>query len=624
MKMKNNFITLIVLAMLLNLVPLQPAFSQTIDDEATEIVDDYNDYSDNGDDNDDDYTDNNDVDDYVDDNDDAENDDVENDYNLDNGENGEYKRHLQELEDAPIHEVSSSEEIIAIINNMANNEAARIVLTQDIEAPSSPIVLEGGRKIVLSSNQSEHWAMTKIEGTGPHFVAREQGTTLVLENIIIQSQESREDPSRPTTVNRGGIVSGSPGAGATIIVDGAIIRNNGSTGHVSALHLANRTTFIMYSGQIYNNGNGQSTLEHAGGGAMSLMLGSTATIYGGEFHSNVTPQMGGAIFVSGSWAHTSALNIYGGRFYNNSAAQGGAFLVSLNAIANVMGGEFIDNIATYGGAFYLDYFENAHPMEPIWNENYLGIHDGVRIINNHSRADGGAIYNALPMEALDISSGVYFARNTAGNGAHRPPETRPVNINSATTTLFDHPLNNFDVAFTEGDAYTLEDVAQITIDAQQNREITINRILNDLHYTTYRDLDDLRINFPLATNVHLNSENISVNLPNEEWSYQIDDDDAEQITVTIQIPYEENDDDDDNGDNNNNDNDNANNNNDDNGNNNNNDNNNANNNNDDAKNNDDQLIQTGMNTVAVLLLVGLAVGGLGIAISLRKKANNDD
>ena len=579
MKVKNSLIKLLATVMLLSLIPIQQAFSQSIYGESARITVNHNDNSSNHD-----------------------------------SEVAVAVKELQELHDSREEEILefdiySGTQLKVLIDTLPNNARAIMTLTQDIETPSTAIVVRNGKHITIRSDQEEHWAMTKSAGEGFHLGVL--GATLVVENVILQSRVSVSDDSPPIR-HRGGISSGQVATDGLVevvpdgmvIIDGAIIRNNVSHGHESALHLSHNTTFIMYSGQIYNNFNlyGASENFDFGGGMMSL-FNSTATFYGGEIHSNSTGnQHGVAGYLSfGGAVHLSraTVNIYGGRFHNNTAVYGGAFSVTRGSELNIMGGEIFGNTAAYGGAISVHYIASNN----YYYENYLTIHDEVVITDNHSKIDGGAIYNGIALiDTINISSGAYFARNTAGNGAYQPPETRPTNINSATTSIFDHLLNNFDINFTEGDVLTLEDATRITIDAQENREITINRMI-DINYSIIRDSASFRINFPRNSNVHLDAP-IIVNLPNAEWNYQIESSGAEQMTVTIQSPY----DDGANGDNG----DGAN---GDNG---------ASNNNDinDSDNNNNvsnQLVQTGMNTVAVTLLFGLAMSGIGVTISLKKK-----
>ena len=296
-----------------------------------------------------------------------------------------------------------------------------------------------------------------------------------------QSSATPTNATRARMTMSGGTISGhnagDGGAvwgwrGAYMNMSGGVIENNTATGSGGAIALCswggsstsmNDTMFFnMTGGTIRNN-----QAQNSGGGihgvcTPAITISGTALIYGNTAHTG----RGGGVYARAQGPNEDVryafLEIQGGRIENNQAAtSGGGVHVGIGTVNgfHMTGGTIHNNRALGtgadqgGGGISID--QSSWPDMPVMSRIA-----GGNITNNHANADGGGIFTMqhnyarpLPENAypwLVVGSAVNFDDNTAGNGSFQPPANAVAATNIATTastSAFDHALNNYDINF---------------------------------------------------------------------------------------------------------------------------------------------------------------------------------
>jgi len=228
-----------------------------------------------------------------------------------------------------------------------------------------------------------------------------------------------------------------------------------------------------------------------GGGVYTLrtqsafVLSANFIMEDGVIRYNEAYYLGGGVAVD-----TGIAIMNGGSISNNSIISAGpesggggvwvgdyiAFIMGVNPIFTMSGGEIIGNTAnTIGGGIYISEGEvnisgNAEIINNTATENGGGIYltengtldivDGS-IVNNATDGNGGGIFTEIyeigPLPTpgiaysnITIGEDVIFNNNTAGNGAYPPPVNAVdfIDIQFASTSVYNHPLNNYDINYT--------------------------------------------------------------------------------------------------------------------------------------------------------------------------------
>lgn len=228
--------------------------------------------------------------------------------------------------------------------------------------------------------------------------------------------------------------------GTFTVTDSSIYGNIAENG--GGVLVKEGSTFAMTSGSIRNN------VAHWGGGVSIQysffirnvdVLGGTFTMTGGSIHDN-TAEYGGGVYVSGfrtwGWGLDGSFIMTGGSIHNNTAEYGGGVYVESFGDLTTEGGTIRDNLASRDGG---GIFTSRHDYAPI-------LRDGA-------------------YENLTIGSLTIFSGNRAGNGAFRPPSNWGItNIDTIFSSIFDHPLNNWDINFVYGLHYDgLPTVTEVVI-----------------------------------------------------------------------------------------------------------------------------------------------------------------
>jgi predicted outer membrane repeat protein len=213
-----------------------------------------------------------------------------------------------------------------------------------------------------------------------------------------------DDASDANTATYGGGVYSS---GSLTIDDGLISHNTATSGgsiRVSGM-------MIMDNGIISN-----STADFGGG--INIVSGATATINGGNIHSNTANASGGGIYsngtlditggtIGGDDASDANTATYGGGVYSNgsltiddglishnTAQQSGGVYININTTADITGGEISNNTAnTYGGGILIDTNATADIAGGVISNNTANTSGGGVYLNGTVNITGGEISN---------------------------------------------------------------------------------------------------------------------------------------------------------------------------------------------------------------------------------------
>jgi parallel beta-helix repeat protein/predicted outer membrane repeat protein len=186
--------------------------------------------------------------------------------------------------------------------------------------------------------------------------------------------------------------------------------------------------FHFNAGEIINN-----TASHDGGGIL-LYTSATLNMNGGKISGNNADVTGGGIcaYVDG------IANINNGSILNNTATlNGGGIALYDSTTLNLKNSTVSGNNGNTGGGIYL--------AEKV----IVNITESCSIINNTAKGDGGGIFAFKTHEHLTTSADTVFDGNKA-RAVYTPPENVLLlypNIQFASTTIMEHPLNNYDINY---------------------------------------------------------------------------------------------------------------------------------------------------------------------------------
>lgn len=206
------------------------------------------------------------------------------------------------------------------------------------------------------------------------------------------------------------------------------------------------SNFTMRDGAIRSN-----TANGDGGGvyifnnnSLTSVTTNTFTMENGTISGNTATRNGGGLYLNAVNQNISVFNMVSGAITGNTATNGGGIYGAGNSMINIQDGTVSGNTAaSNGGGIY------------VVSASTLSI--SSNITNNRAGVDGGGIFTqAANYSNLATGSATVFSGNTA-SVAHTPPadaSTLYPNIQFASTSIANHPLNNFDINFTSGVALT--------------------------------------------------------------------------------------------------------------------------------------------------------------------------
>jgi len=318
----------------------------------------------------------------------------------------------------------------AIANAPTDGTVTTIELENNFSATGGVLTIAAGQNIILTSEVGSIFTFTQATSGQRHFNVV---GSLTLENVTL---------SGPGGAVIGGGIQVTGGsltmeAGSQITNARAVGSGSGSLG--GAVYVTNGGSFMMNGGSI-----SQNSATWAGGGVL-LDQNSIFTMTDGLISQNTANSSGGGVEV-----RNSTFTMSGGIISQNTATTavsvGGG--VELKTGVFIMTGGLIDgNRTVYGGGIHADAASTV-------NISYTST-----ISNNIATGNGGGIFTTansynvtLPAGAygnLVIASTVTFAGNVAGNGARRPPANAltATQIAAAPSSIFNHPLNNFDINY---------------------------------------------------------------------------------------------------------------------------------------------------------------------------------
>ena len=243
---------------------------------------------------------------------------------------------------------------------------------------------------------------------------------------------------------------------STFTMNGGVIRNNTAPNYGAGVYILS-SPFTMTDGAISGN-----TSDYGGGLHMN---GGSFVMTGGKINDNTAITGGGGIYVS----NNNTLTLDGGEISGNSAVRGGGVYTDESEFT-VLNGEISGNTAEFsGGGVYITSSTftmggGAISGNTAKSSNGGGIYlpafstveiTGTSYITNNTapNGNGGGIY-AVDTTYTNLTTGIdtVFSGNKALN-AYVPPENAEVlypNIQFASTSITNHPLNNYDINY-EGD-----------------------------------------------------------------------------------------------------------------------------------------------------------------------------
>jgi len=256
-----------------------------------------------------------------------------------------------------------------------------------------------------------------------------------------------------TATGGGGVSFG--GTGSILEMTGGTIggtapgeANQASFG--GGLRMTNDTAIATISGNARIAGNIANATTSAEGGGGIWLQGGSLTMNGGVIEHNIATSTtgvangggGGGVAITTVAQQVSTFTMNGGAIRNNHAASNGGGVrrgSNPNAHFTMHGGEIRDNTAALdGGGLYAQGEAYRPVLEP----------------TDYARITMGP--NAV------------FTGNHAGNGAFRPPDTSAVDnrIQTTSSSVFDHPVNNFDINFRLEPRVTALTITYVTNTAQ--------------------------------------------------------------------------------------------------------------------------------------------------------------
>jgi len=324
----------------------------------------------------------------------------------------------------------------------------------------------GGSRIVMSGGTiSDNWILGDGHAGG---VQIEGTTTFIMDNGLI---------SNNTAVNRGGGVRAL--GYAEFIMNNGVIRDNIADGSANnqgggGVYLAGSAQFTLNNGTIENN------RAYRGGGVSLTSNTAVFNMHGGTIRNNRNLPRNTNPIVEGGGVRLDANSTFrmtGGIIENNRAQHGGGvwgstgsriFMENHNNITGT--GQIVRNLATIngGGIFTENWIQATGGI--IENNTASGSGGGIflgsmtantrfantRFIGNTAAHDGGAIFTVNHDYSNTMTPGsygnltienVYFNRNTASENFTPPLGLMHVNMSTTNTSVYHHPLNNYDINF---------------------------------------------------------------------------------------------------------------------------------------------------------------------------------
>lgn len=288
---------------------------------------------------------------------------------------------------------------------------------------SDTVTVRQALEITVRSAADSNWVMYQFNPNKRHF---EINGSLILENVTVDGR------------NDGGGIQ--LNRGAFCLQHGAAVQNcsaeNGGGVEVVA------GVFSIYDGDV----------------------GTGLPLKGGEIRNNTAKNGGGVYLTAGLFNMSTSTGIISG----NKADNGGGVYVKAGTY-RLTGGEVSGNEAENGGGLYLS-SGSLSMNRGIFSNNEATDNGGgiyvssaatveitgtvTSILNNSAlNGNGGGMYTEATAYSNITISRIIFRCNKA-SAAYAPPAgagTLYPNIQFAETTITEHPLNNFDINYAEGE-----------------------------------------------------------------------------------------------------------------------------------------------------------------------------
>jgi len=325
----------------------------------------------------------------------------------------------------------------AIMAAPTDGTATTISLQSSFSATGGAISIVSGQNIILASVGWRQW-FEQTNVNQRHFIVH-SGGSLTLQDVSLRGAYTTTVVSGGVEVRGGkftmeegsqisGTRAGSGGGGAVLVnssgtfnLDDGVITMS-STSWSGGAVLIDGGNFTMSGSSMITRNSGTAT-----GGGVEIRNGGIFDMYGGTISNNTIP--------------------------TGTANTGGGVEVRVGSYFTMHDGLITDNVAAYGGGVHVS------------ADSRFTMYKGT-ISYNTAAFNGGGIFssansyaNNLPENAfsnlLHIGDEVRFFGNIAKNGARRPPTNFlgsapayvPSRILTDASSIFDHPINNFDINY---------------------------------------------------------------------------------------------------------------------------------------------------------------------------------
>jgi len=277
--------------------------------------------------------------------------------------------------------------------------------------------------------------------------------------------ENNSTPNHGGGLAIGGLSSPPASSHVTISGDVRIIGNTAAGG--GGVSFGGTDAILeMTGGAIGGTGQGEANQATIGGGLRMTNASATATISGnariaGNRATATTNTEGGG----GIWLQGGSITMGGSAAIEYNTAIGTAGITNGGAgggVAITTVAQQVSNFTMTGGTIRYNHAERGGGVQRGSSTNaHFTMHSG-EIRDNTADLDGGGLYaqgeayrpvlEAADYARITIGAGAVFSGNRAGNGAFRPPDTTAVDsrIQTTSSSVFDHPINNFDINFRYG------------------------------------------------------------------------------------------------------------------------------------------------------------------------------
>ncbi len=385
-----------------------------------------------------------------------------------------------------------------VLKNVLGSSAGKAVLIGDGLAPEvgGTFNMNGGLITGVSIDSPVLCYYGTINMSGNASISENEAPAISMIGAALNMTGNAAISNNTTSRTGAGVLAGAKSVINMGLYEGDtphISGNTSTSNYGGGLHLDQSSLNVGASAWISNN-----TAETMGGGV--LLNRSTLTMHGNARVSGNTSRqgVGGGIFATRSTVHlTDNAAVFGNAVMADDGRGGGIYLQSTPSLLTIADAAAVyDNKAAYGAGIFLHVETEMQMSGGAVRDNvanldgggvYIcgkatisgGVADGNRTVNGNGggvyltgegiaaisaaavtnnlapNGNGGGIYSEISPDFTNLSTdnGTWFYGNRA-SVAYTPPEDALAlypHIRFASTSIADHPLNHYDINFTDSE-----------------------------------------------------------------------------------------------------------------------------------------------------------------------------